>query len=71
METETISIEEHIEILNKAQDYQFAEGFKFGMSEAKLNFEKLIENERVYPDYQDFKIPAEAITQFKVKIKNR
>ena len=32
---------------------------------------ELIDEEKVYPDYQEFKQPAEAITQFKIRIKQK
>jgi hypothetical protein len=36
---------EHIRTLAKQQDKQFAEGFKAGMKEAYLKFEKIIDKE--------------------------
>lgn len=46
-------------------------GRKEAKEEMKKEFEMMIENERVYPDYRDFTRPAEAITQFKVRLKQK
>ncbi len=46
---EKITMKEHVEILSKQQDYQFAEGFRQGMKEEQL---KLIKFNKELEDYK-------------------